>query len=74
MADAGSGAGAEGRAVAPPAEIPAATTAGDGTAAGVSPPPPEIGSPEARIGVRDLTMAYGSFVLMRDLNFGIRRG
>jgi phospholipid/cholesterol/gamma-HCH transport system ATP-binding protein len=29
---------------------------------------------EARIEVRDLTMAYGSFVVMRDLNFSVRRG
>ncbi|MGH7988447.1 MAG: ABC transporter ATP-binding protein [Candidatus Binataceae bacterium] len=29
---------------------------------------------EAHIIVRDLTMAYGSFVLMRDLNFVVRRG
>ena len=29
---------------------------------------------EARIAVRDLTMAYGSFVLMHDLNFVVRRG
>ncbi len=29
---------------------------------------------EAHIRVRDLTMAYGSFVLMRDLNFEIGRG
>jgi phospholipid/cholesterol/gamma-HCH transport system ATP-binding protein len=29
---------------------------------------------EDHIVVRDLTMAYGSFVLMRDLNFEIRRG
>ncbi len=31
-------------------------------------------APEAHIIVRDLTMAYGSFVLMRDLNFVVRRG
>jgi len=30
--------------------------------------------PQAHIIVRDLTMAYGSFVLMRDLNFTVRRG
>ena len=41
--------------------------------------PMEAGSnnqpePEAHIIVRDLTMAYGSFVLMRDLNFVVRRG
>jgi phospholipid/cholesterol/gamma-HCH transport system ATP-binding protein len=30
--------------------------------------------PEAHITVRDLTMAYGSFVLQRDLTFTIRRG
>ncbi len=29
---------------------------------------------EAHIIVRDLTMAYGSFVLMRNLNFTVRRG
>jgi ABC-type phosphonate transport system ATPase subunit len=27
-----------------------------------------------RIAVRDLTMAFGSFVVMRDLSFEIRRG
>lgn len=30
--------------------------------------------PRAHITVRRLTMAYGSFVLMRDLNFSVRRG
>jgi phospholipid/cholesterol/gamma-HCH transport system ATP-binding protein len=30
--------------------------------------------PRAHIVVRDLTMAYGSFVLMHDLNFTVRRG
>jgi phospholipid/cholesterol/gamma-HCH transport system ATP-binding protein len=30
--------------------------------------------PNAHITVRDLTMAYGSFVLMRDLTFTVRRG
>jgi phospholipid/cholesterol/gamma-HCH transport system ATP-binding protein len=29
--------------------------------------------PDAQITVRDLTMAYGSFVLMRDLDFAVRR-
>jgi phospholipid/cholesterol/gamma-HCH transport system ATP-binding protein len=29
---------------------------------------------EAHITIRDLTMAYGSFVLMRDLNFTVNRG
>ncbi len=29
---------------------------------------------EKHIVVRDLTMAYGSFVLMRDLNFAVKRG
>jgi len=33
-----------------------------------------LAPPEAHIVVRDLTMAYGSFVLMRDLNFVVRRG
>jgi phospholipid/cholesterol/gamma-HCH transport system ATP-binding protein len=32
------------------------------------------GAKEARITVRDLTMAFGSFVLMRDINFTVRRG
>jgi phospholipid/cholesterol/gamma-HCH transport system ATP-binding protein len=32
------------------------------------------GEPEAHITVRDLDMAYGSFVIQRDLNFTIRRG
>jgi phospholipid/cholesterol/gamma-HCH transport system ATP-binding protein len=31
-------------------------------------------TPEAHITVRDLTMAYGSFVLMRDVTFTVRRG
>ena len=36
----------------------------------------KVGSPgaEPQILVRDVTMAYGSFVLMRDLNFVVRRG
>src|SRR5262245_21986674 len=29
---------------------------------------------DAHITVRDLTMAFGSFVVMRDLNFAVRRG
>lgn len=33
-----------------------------------------IDAPEPHIEVRDLTMAYGSFVLMRDLNFTINKG
>ena len=33
-----------------------------------------VGRAEPHITVRDLTMAYGSFVLMRDLNFTIQRG
>jgi phospholipid/cholesterol/gamma-HCH transport system ATP-binding protein len=35
---------------------------------------PEQAAPEARITVRDLTMAFGSFVVMRDLNFSVNRG
>ncbi|MFN8628273.1 MAG: ATP-binding cassette domain-containing protein [Candidatus Binatia bacterium] len=35
---------------------------------------PATADPKAHITVRDLTMAYGSFVLMRDLNFTIKRG
>ena len=31
-------------------------------------------SPDDHIAVRDLTMAYGDFVIMRDLNFSVRRG
>jgi phospholipid/cholesterol/gamma-HCH transport system ATP-binding protein len=34
----------------------------------------EMTKPKAHITVRDLTMAYGSFVLMRDLDFTVRRG
>jgi phospholipid/cholesterol/gamma-HCH transport system ATP-binding protein len=34
---------------------------------------PQI-SPDAHITVRDLTMAYGDFVIMRDLNFTVKRG
>jgi phospholipid/cholesterol/gamma-HCH transport system ATP-binding protein len=36
----------------------------------------KVGSPEAepQIVVRNVTMAYGSFVLMRDLNFIVKRG
>ncbi|MGB5715698.1 MAG: ATP-binding cassette domain-containing protein, partial [Gammaproteobacteria bacterium] len=30
--------------------------------------------PDAHISVQDLTMAYGDFVIQRDLNFTIRRG
>ena len=29
---------------------------------------------KAHISVRDVTMAYGSFVIQRDLNFDINRG
>jgi len=34
---------------------------------------PEM-SPDAHITVRDLTMAYGDFVIMHDLNFAVKRG
>jgi phospholipid/cholesterol/gamma-HCH transport system ATP-binding protein len=34
----------------------------------------ETTKPEVHITVRDLTMAYGTFVLMRDLNFTVNRG
>jgi len=40
-------------------------------------PTPGLGpptDPQAHITVRNLTMAYGSFVLMRDLNFTVKRG
>jgi phospholipid/cholesterol/gamma-HCH transport system ATP-binding protein len=33
-----------------------------------------MNTPEAHITVRDLTMAYGSFVLQRDLSFTVNRG
>ena len=33
-----------------------------------------MGAGEAHITVRKLTMAYGSFVLMRELDFEVRRG
>jgi phospholipid/cholesterol/gamma-HCH transport system ATP-binding protein len=36
--------------------------------------PQKASATEAHITVRNLTMAYGSFVLMRDLNFTVRRG
>ncbi len=35
---------------------------------------PDQSRPEPHIGVRNLTMAYGSFVLMRDLTFTVDRG
>jgi len=35
---------------------------------------PESVAPDAHIVVRDMVMAYGSFVLIQDLNFTIRRG
>ena len=34
----------------------------------------EMTRPEAHITVRDLTMAYGSFVIMRDVTFTVNRG
>jgi len=37
-----------------------------------APAPPT--DPNAHITVRNLTMAYGSFVLMRDLTFTVKRG
>ena len=37
-------------------------------------PGPAGNGAEAHITVRNLTMAYGSFVLMRDLNFTVKRG
>jgi phospholipid/cholesterol/gamma-HCH transport system ATP-binding protein len=40
-------------------------------ATGASAPPSD---PKAHITVQDLTMAFGSFVLMHDLNFTIRHG
>jgi phospholipid/cholesterol/gamma-HCH transport system ATP-binding protein len=34
----------------------------------------QVTSPDAHIVVQDLTMAYGDFVIQRDLNFTVRRG
>lgn len=39
-----------------------------------TPPTEPPADPQAHISVRNLTMAYGSFVLMRDLTFTIQRG
>ena len=36
--------------------------------------PDETQQADAQITVRDLTMAYGDFVIQRDLNFTVRRG
>src|SRR5512143_2138973 len=38
------------------------------------PAPPAATAAPDHLVVRDLTMAYGSFVLQRDLNFTVRRG
>jgi phospholipid/cholesterol/gamma-HCH transport system ATP-binding protein len=38
----------------------------------VEPGPPSVS--EAHVEVRDLTLAFGDFVLLRDLNFSVRRG
>jgi phospholipid/cholesterol/gamma-HCH transport system ATP-binding protein len=35
---------------------------------------PGVTAADAHITVRDLTMAFGSFVVMKDLNFAVRRG
>jgi phospholipid/cholesterol/gamma-HCH transport system ATP-binding protein len=40
----------------------------------VAAPTPGQGGREAHITVKNLTMAFGSFVLMRDLDFQVRRG
>jgi hypothetical protein len=42
--------------------------------AGSSNPVSTAPGDQAHITVRNLTMAYGSFVLMRDLNFTVKRG
>jgi phospholipid/cholesterol/gamma-HCH transport system ATP-binding protein len=39
-----------------------------------APPVASGGAAEPRLTVRDLTMAFGSFVLMRELNFTVNRG
>ncbi len=44
------------------------------SASEVASAPGPVAEPDAHIVVRDLTMAYGDFVLMRDLDFTIRRG
>jgi phospholipid/cholesterol/gamma-HCH transport system ATP-binding protein len=40
----------------------------------MTPDPRPRTEPEAHITVRDLTMAYGDFVIQHDLNFAVRRG
>jgi len=52
--------------------MPSASSAAVASEAGVAASPGE--APDAHIVVRDMVMAYGSFVLIRDLNFTIRRG
>ena len=49
----------------------AAKSGANGNGGGETPAPKF--APDARITVRDLTMAYGSFVIMHDLNFTVRR-
>jgi len=44
------------------------------TPAAPTPSPDGDAHAEPRLAVRDLTMAFGSFVVMRDLNFAINRG
>lgn len=40
----------------------------------MNPPPPPPADAASQIEIRDLTMAYGSFVVMRDINARIERG
>jgi len=50
------------------------TTRAEGGVASATSAHGAAGGKEARITVRDLTMAFGSFVLMHDLNFTVQRG
>ena len=49
------------------------TTRAEGGVASATSAHGAAGGKEARITVRDLTMAFGSFVLMHDLNFTVNR-
>jgi len=52
-------------------DVPATAPAGNGTQGGGV---PTAFAPDAHITVRDLTMAFGDFVVMKDLDFTVRRG
>ena len=52
-------------------DVPATAPAGNGTEGGGA---PTAFAPDAHITVRGLTMAFGDFVVMKDLDFTVRRG